>query len=211
VIARLITIVVVASLCLFTATRGWSIVEFTRADQRASGAKGEAMRAWAGVPAVTTTALDAALDDMAQAGGTMAAQLRTDLLIQSLAVRPLSSIAWLSLAGMRLVTGAPYQDVLAALKMSSITGPNEAQTMWQRGMFSLLQWEALPLDFQQRAIRDLAGPIAGGFLDDSGLQLIRGVLGAKTPQARAQIAALLETQGVGAKALAAIGLGTSDK
>ena len=118
----------------------------------------------------------------------------------------MSSIAWLSLAGMRVATGQPYETVLAALKMSSVTGPNEAEVMWERGIFCLLQWEALPPDFQQRAITDLAGPILTGIVNEPGQQLIRGVLSAKAPQVQTQIASMLQIEGVTAKDLKQIGL-----
>ena len=158
------------------------------------------------MPGVTTAALGAALDDLAGASSIEAARQRTDLLTQLISVQPLSSIAWLSLSGMRLVTGEPYGGVLAALKMSSITGPNEAAVMWQRGMFSLLQWDALPPEFQRQAILDISGPILDQFADDGHLAQIKGLLVPKSPQARTQIATMLQTAGLDAKALAEIGL-----
>jgi hypothetical protein len=203
-IVRLTTAVVVASVCALTAARGWTIVEFARP----STARGAAARAWIGVPAVNAAALDAALRDMAGEGDVEAAQRRAKLLIALLAVRPMSSVAWLSLAGMQLVTGQPYEKVLAALKMSAVTGPNEAEIMWQRGIFELLQWEALPPEFQHRAIVDLSGPLGNDFVNDSGVRLIKDVLAAKTPESKAQIAELFAAQGVPAKELARIGLET---
>jgi hypothetical protein len=205
VITRIVTAIAITGLCGFAVFRGRSIVEFSRANQ-ASDARGETMRAWIGAPGVTTAALDAALGDIATASDLDTARQRADLLTQLLSARPLSSITWLSLAGMRLVTGRPFEDVLAALKMSSITGPNEVQVMWQRGMFCLIQWEVLPPDVRQQAIVDLAGPIDAHFLDDGALRLIQGLLAAKTPETQAQIATLLRMQGIDAKALAQIGL-----
>lgn len=195
------------ALCAFAAMRGWSLIDF--AGVRATHKPGDAARAWIGVPAVTTAALDAALRDIAEQNGTTAAEQRVALLTQLLAARPMSSIAWLSLAGMRVATGQPYETILAALKMSSVTGPNEAEVMWERGIFCLLQWEALPPDFQQRAIVDLAGPILTGIVNEPGQQLIRGVLSAKAPQVQAQIASMLRTQGVTIQDLKQIGLGST--
>ena len=195
------------ALCGYAALRGWSVIDFART--RGPGDAGAATRAWIGVPAVTGAALDATLRDIAGQGGTAAAEQRAALLKTLLATRPMSSMAWLSLAGMRVATGRPYSEVLAALKMSSVTGPNESEVMWERGIFCLLQWEALPLDFQQRTILDLAGPILTGNVNDAGLRLARGVLSAKTPQARAQIAALLAVQGVTSGNLKQIGLDTA--
>lgn len=192
------------ALCAFIAMRGWSLIDFAGA--RIADKPGDAALAWIGVPAVTTAALDAALRDIAEQNGTTAAEQRVALLTQLLAARPMSSIAWLSLAGMRVATGQPYGTILAALKMSSVTGPNEAEVMWERGIFCLLQWEALPPDFQQRAIVDLAGPILTGIVNEPGQQLIRGVLSAKAPQVQAQVASMLQIQGVTAEDLKQIGL-----
>lgn len=203
-IVRLATALIVAGVCAFTAARGWTVVEFAQP----STASGAPARAWIGVPAVTTAALDATLRDMAGEGGIEAAHRRAELLVALLAVRPMSSVSWLSLAGMQLVTGQPYDKELAALKMSSVTGPNEADIMWERGIFELLQWEALPPEFQHRAIADLSGPLGNNFVNDSGVRLIKGVLAAKTPESKAQIAGLLATQGVPAKELSRIGLET---
>jgi hypothetical protein len=207
VIARFLTTTMVIGLCSLAVLRGWSLVEFASARGVGDDEKGAAVDAWIGAPLVTTAALDVALDDGAGANDPEAANRRVALLTQLLSVRPLSSIAWLSLAGMRLATGAPYKDVLSALKMSSITGANEGAVMWQRGLFGLLQWTALPPDFQRRAILDLSGPIIVGFIDDRNVEQIRGLLGVKTPELRAQIAELLGAQGVTAGQLTRIGLG----
>ena len=203
-IPRLATVAVVIALCGFAVSRGWSVTDFARA--RGPRDSDAPARAWIGVPAVTAAALDATLRDIAGQGGTGAAEQRAALLTTLLATRPMSSPAWLSLAGMRVAMGRPYSEVLAALKMSSVTGRNEAEVMWERAIFCLLQWEALPPDFQQRAIDDLAGPIRTGNVTDAGRRLAHGVLSAKAPQARARIASLLEVQGVTSEELKQIGL-----
>ena len=195
-IARSLTVAAVIVPCAFTVAHGVSLVEFTTADQPASDPT---------TAPLPSMALDAALNNLTDAGRE-AAQRRVELLTQLLSVRPLSPSAWLSLAGMRLVTGQPYGNVLAALKMSAITGPNEASVMWQRGMFSLLQWESLPSDFQRRAILDLSGPMLDDLLDDSSVEQIRGLLGAKTEDVRSQVTTLLAAQGVDVKTLDRIGL-----
>lgn len=198
---RVATIAVVTALCGFTIAQGWSLVDFART-RAASGA--DEKRAWIGVPA-----FDATLNDITWQGGVTAAEQRTTFLTQLLAARPMSSAAWLALAGARMTTGRPYKDVLAALRMSAITGPNEAEVMWLRGIFCLLQWDALPPEFQQSAILDLAGPLVTGIVNDSGRRLVEGVLRAKTPQARARIALMLQVEGVDAGDLKHIGLGAT--
>jgi hypothetical protein len=206
VVARLVTVAIVVGLCAFAAARGWVIVAFASA-ARGTGDRGDnPIDAWFDTAPVAAMALDTALDEMADADGLTAVKRRVDLLTELLSHRPLSSMAWLSLADGRLLSGAPYKDVLAALKMSSLTGPNEARIMWRRGMFSLQQWESLPAEFQQQAARDLAGPVGAGFLDDNNVRQIKSVLGRKPVETQAQIAALLRTEGLNAKSLAQIGL-----
>ena len=62
------------------------------------------------------------------------------------AARPLSSQAWLSLAVFRLVARDELASVLAALRLSWLTGPNEGSVLWRRGVFGLALWEFLPAD-----------------------------------------------------------------
>jgi len=188
VVARLVTVAIVVGFCAFAVARGWVIVAF------ATTVGGTGNRG------------DRTIDDTADSGGLTSVKRRIGLLTQLLSRRPLSSVAWLSLADGWLLSGAPYKDVLAALKMSSLTGPNEARVMWRRGMFSLQQWESLPAEFQQQAARDLAGPIGAGFLDDANVRQIKSVLGRKPVETQAQIAALLRAEGLDAKSLTQIGL-----
>jgi hypothetical protein len=209
VVTRLATAAIVVCLCVFAASRGSAILAFAVALQEKSEGRGNEIDAWFSTPPVAAMALDAALDNMAGAKGVATAQRRDDVLTELLSRRPLSSMAWLSLAEGRQSSGVSQGAVLAALKMSALTGPNEAQVMWRRGIFCLLQWEALTPDFQRQMARDLAGPINDGLLDDRGVEQIEDVLRQKSPETRARIAALLQTEGLDAKALAKIGLDTA--
>ena len=201
---RVVTSVLVVGLCLFAMSRGWTVIG--RAHALASGADTLVSSDWMGEPTVATSAIGPAVGEMGSAAGIEEAAHHVDRLTWLLTERPLSSAAWLALAGMRLVTAAPYGDVLAALKMSSITGANEERVMWQRGMFGLMQWEALPPDARQRTIADLSGVmIYGEFRDDQVISAER-VLAAKAPKFRAQIATMLADAGVQPKALMRIGL-----
>jgi len=184
----------VTALCLFAVTRGWAIVAIERTRPLAS-------------EEAPVDQIDQAAVNIIGTGRVAAAQQRAEALSRLLAVRPLAPSAWLSLAEARLVIGAPYKDVLGALKMSSVTGPNEAAVMWRRGLFAVSQWEALPPDFRQRAALDLAGPAGSFAFDDSDAQLLQRLLGAKSSEARAQIAALLRLEGTSDATLARIGLG----
>jgi len=205
-VGRFLTIAVIVCLCSFTAAGGWSIVAFETADRTNGPDRAAVLRAWFETPLVAGAALQASLDDLAGANDADAARQRVELLIQILAIRPLSSVAWLSLAGMRAVTAAPQDEVLSALKMSAVTGPNEGKVMWQRGAFGLLKWEALPPEFKQQAVHDLAAPIADGMIDDGDVRLVKGVLDNKPMTVRSELAALLRDQGIDTVRLQRIGL-----
>ena len=205
-IARFGTILLLIGPCVFAAVQGRHLTAFAAARDAAGADKEAAMRRWFDTPTVAVDAFDTALRGLAGVSGPETARRRAALLTQSLSLRPLSAVTWLSLAGMRLADGDPLADVLAALNMSSVTGPNEAGVMWQRGVFALLQWDWLPPDFRQRAITDLAGPLAAQILFDGDAALASSVLAGKTPEARNEIAAMLQAQGVTADTLRRIGL-----
>jgi hypothetical protein len=199
--ARLLTAGGLIAVGAWAAAQGWSVVAFATARSEEGVAP---TRAWVGSP-VAGAILDRRLDQLAAATEDAPHQ-RLELLSQRLAVRPLSSAAWLSLAGMRAVTGGAYGEMLAALKMSAVTGPNEARIMWQRGLFSVLQWEMLPVEFRIQAARDLAGPLAAGLIDDADANLAARLVQAKPTESRGQIASMLAAQSLAAVALQRIGL-----
>src|SRR5262249_52992175 len=122
------------------------------------------------------------------------------------AVHPLSSANWLALAGMKLVTGQPHPQVLGALAMSALTGPNEGAVMLQRGVFGLLQWERLPEDVRRRTAMDLAGAVLGTHVEDADLLPAKNILREKPPQTRQEVGELLRADGVPASELGRIGL-----
>jgi hypothetical protein len=201
---RVSTALVVIGLCALAMSRGWSMVQFSQA--RAGLAPGERaagrLGAFAGVPGVATAALEASATPVAGPSDQAGARKRVDELTTVLSLRPMSSMNWLSLAGMRLVTGQPPDKVLAALAMSSLTGPNEHAMMYQRGVFELLQWETLPNDFRKRAIRDLSGAMLSGNWGDSHRRAVVGALGGKSDETRGDIGDLLRGAGVADSELA---------
>jgi hypothetical protein len=193
---RTSTALVVIGLCALAMSRGWSMVQFSHA--RAGLAVGERARlaAFAGVPGLAAAALEASETPVAGPSDQAGARKRIDDLTAVLSLRPMSSINWLSLAGMRLVTGQPPDKVLSALAMSSLTGPNEHATMYQRGVFELLAWEALPNDFRKRAIRDLSGAMLSGNWGDSHRKAVVEALTGKSDEMRRDIGELLRGAGV---------------
>jgi hypothetical protein len=201
---RLVSALMVILACGFAMVRGWDVVEFAIA-QRSIDPHSEAsdsLREWTEVPGVAGAARQALLVHM----GSGDAGKRTEALASLLEVRPLASLYWLSLAGMRVVGGALQEQVLSALMMSRITGPNEAGVMVQRGIFGLLQWEMLPEQVRVQTARDLAGAMVEGSMTDGAITVIRGVLARKVDETRSEIAGMLALEQVSSARLAQIGL-----
>ena len=123
-------------------------------------------------------------------------------------MRPLSSQAWLSLAVLRLVAREDPTSVLAALRLSWLSGPHEGGVLWQRGVFGVALWDFLPADAREWTTRDLARAMRENLVADRQIAAIAPVLGARSAEARAQIGALLEKQGLLPADLARIGLPT---
>jgi len=188
--------------------RGWGIVRFgfARAEAGAAGEMTAALARWKDVPGLGEASLKAALSSMSDATDIAGARDRAEGLAAIAAIHPLSSANWLALAGMRLVTGQPYQQVLDALAMSALTGPNEGAIMLQRGVFGLLQWERLPEDVRRRTATDLAGAILGTSVQDVDLLPAKNILREKSPQTRQELGDLLRADGVPASELDRIGL-----
>jgi hypothetical protein len=186
------------ALCAMAMSRGWAIVEFGFARAEASGADQAtaALARWKDVPGLREASLEASLPSMSDATDIAGARARAEGLTAIAAVHPLSSANWLALAGMRLVTGQPYQQVLDALAMSALTGPNEGAVMLQRGAFGLLQWERLPEDVRRRTALDLAGAILGTNVQDVDLLPAKNILREKPPQTRQEVGDLLRADGV---------------
>jgi hypothetical protein len=201
---RTSTALVVIGLCALAMSRGWSMVRFSqaRADLAPSGHAADRLAAFAGAPGLAVAAREASATPVAGPADQAGARKRIDELTAVLSLRPMSSMSWLSLAGTRLVTGQPPDKVLSALAMSSLTGPNEHAMMYQRGVFELLQWEALPIDFRKRAIRDLSGAMLSGNWGDSHRRAVVDALTGKGDETRRDIGDSLRGAGVADSELA---------
>ena len=205
---RLLTAVVILGLCSFTIVRGWSIVRFVDARARfaAHETEVEQIRAWDKAPGLRDAALQISLTKIADTNDANGASKRIDDLSALLSVRPLSSVDWLSLSGMRLIAGQNETEVLSALEMSWVTGPNEGSIMLQRGVFGILLWETLPPHAHRRVIDDVAGAILGTPLGDSELNAVKNVLSEKSVDIRQEIAGLMQAGSVPVTQLARLGL-----
>jgi hypothetical protein len=205
---RWLTCVAIIALCGFVVVRGWSLVQF--AEERArilSNPNAVAsVGQWMGIPGLAGAALETALKQNPAASGIDDARKRAETLAKLLALRPLSAKDWLQLAVMRLIAGEPQKQVLSALLMSWVTGPNEGGVMWQRGVFGLSLWQALPADERQRTIDDLAGVLRVTPVGDDEMSAVKDVLGMKPAETRSAIADLLRAQGVTEADLGRMGL-----
>ena len=116
----------------------------------------EALHPWTAVPGVASAALKAELREKIDASAPKAADNRREALSATLSIDPLSSVNWLSLSGMQLVTDQPMEQVLESLELSMVTGPNEGYVMADRGIFGVSLWESLPPELKRRVAVDLA-------------------------------------------------------
>jgi hypothetical protein len=205
---RLLTTFAILGLCSFAIVRGWSIVRFVdaRAHFAAHETGIEQIRSWDKAPGLRDAALQISLTKIADMTDADGARKRADDLNALLKVRPLSSVNWLSLSGMRLVANENQKEVLSALEMSWVTGPNEGPIMLQRGVFGILLWETLPPDAHRRVIDDVAGAILGTPISDSEQNMVKNVLSEKSVDIRQEIASLMRAGSVPASQLARLGL-----
>jgi hypothetical protein len=197
---RYISAFVIIAVCIVAIIQGVKIIRFTQLEISHKTEEIDAFRPWVGTAGVTAAAL-ADLLKLAQKPAD-----RNPILLRFLAERPLSSADWLSLAGMRLALGRPNKEILAALSLSLVTGPDEGGVMWQRGVFSLLAWERLSTNARDLAVTDLSRPLVDGMVGDAGTAPAKGILATKSPEARSQIKSQLATEGVSEKMLERLGL-----
>jgi hypothetical protein len=201
---RAASAIVVIGLCALAIFRGWSMVQFSQARAFLAPDKHAADRfaSFAVVPGLASAALEASATPVDGPSDQAGALKRIDELTTVLALRPMSSMNWLSLASMRRITGQPPDKVLSALGMSSLTGQNEHAIMYQRGIFGLLEWEALPEDFRKQTIRDLSGVMLSGNWGDNHRRAVVEALAPKSKETRSYIGDLLRGAGVAVSELA---------
>src|SRR5215470_15866711 len=150
------TAIIVIGICAFSAVRGESIVRFSLAMATigSSESRAETIGMWATVPGVASTALQSKLKE--KIDDLKAVNRRREALAAVLSIKPLSSIDWLSLSGLQLITDRPMDQVFGSLVLSVMTGPNEGYVMAERGTFGVSLWEDLPPDLKRHMIIDLA-------------------------------------------------------
>jgi hypothetical protein len=155
---RLWTAIAMIGICGFSIAQGYRIARFSLVNVHASENQAEILSTWAAVPGLASRALQSQLAGNIDPSDLKAANDRREVLTAILTIRPLSSIDWLSLSGMQLLTDRPMEQVLESLELSVLTGPNEGYVMAERGIFGVSLWEDLSRDLKSRAALDL-GPI----------------------------------------------------
>ena len=139
---RLLTAIALIAMSGFSVAQGWRIVHFSLATMNidSSEKRAEITNTWRAVPGLASKALQADLTDEINPSDMMVAYRRRAILSELLSIKPLSSMDWFSLSGMQLVTDQSMEDVLASLKLSMLTGPNEgirhdeARGIWRFAM-----------------------------------------------------------------------------
>ena len=197
----IVTSLVIAAIALALIAKGVELLRFETAEVEATAilarepgadeASREARRreiqraiplvaAWAATPGLAGRArrvkglLTEALDGAAAA--------EPDL-IELLAVSPTAGRLWLNLAILRWRRGAPLEQVLDALQMSSLTQPREFETMVARSLFLLRLWEFLPSDEQRFAVNQLVE--LNGRFNAEQMRQLQAII-AKKPEATRQ-------------------------
>ena len=199
---RLLTAIALIAMSGLSVAQGWRIVHFSLATMNinSSEKRAEITNAWRAVPGLASIALQADLTDEINPSDTMVAYRRREILSELLSIRPLSSMDWFSLSGMQLVTDQSMEDVLASLKLSMLTGPNEAYVMTKRGVFGVSLWESLSPDLKSRVAYDL-GPTLFPRSPAEGAERgkLRAALSAKPEHVRKEIREALLATGLSPK------------
>jgi hypothetical protein len=199
---RLLTAIALIAMSGLSVAQGWRIVHFSLATMNidSSEKRAEITNAWRAVPGLASIALQADLTDEINPSDMMVAYRRRAILSELLSIRPLSSMDWFSLSGMQLATDQPMKDVLASLKLSMLTGPNEASVMTKRGVFGVSLWESLSPDLKSRVAYDL-GPTLFPHSPAEGAEggKLRAALSAKPEHVRKEIREALLATGLSPK------------
>ena len=199
---RLLTAIALIAMSGLSVAQGWRIVHFSLATMNidSSEKRAEITYTWRAVPGLASIALQANLTDEINPSDMMVAYRRRAILSELLSIRPLSSVDWFSLSGMQLVTNQSMEDVLASLKLSMLTGPNEGYVMTKRGVFGVSLWESLSPDLKSRVAYDL-GPTLFPHSPAEGAEggKLRAALSAKPEHVRKEIRQALLATGLSPK------------
>jgi hypothetical protein len=163
------------------------------------------LRSFEDQPVIAQTARDFALTAALRADPLTPAVVE-DAVDDVLAAAPALTRAWLLLAAVRLDQGQPPEAVLAAFRMSVLTGSHEGEVMAKRAVFGLSNWEIFPEDDRRALVRD----VLAAMQDRDWSARLREVIAAKPDETREEFRQLLTGLGgfseTGVDGLSRIGL-----
>jgi hypothetical protein len=110
------------------------------------------------------------------------------------ATSPTSTSTWAALAEVRKARGESMERVLAAFRMSWLTGSHEGDIMMRRAIFGLKHWNALPEEDRRTVVKDILLSI--GPEDHRPLTRYREILAAKPAAERDNIRSALLASGL---------------
>ena len=110
---------------------------------------------------------------------------------------PTSAAAWQVRAGFQKTRGGSMENVLAAFRMSALTGSHEQYFMVQRAIFGLEYWSELPELDRQTVVRDLLGTATW----PPETERYRRIVARKSQAERDDIRAAVTASGLGTKDL----------
>ncbi len=147
-------------------------------------------------------------------GMTPPSQIDPDSAIETvkgmLSISPLSSVDWFYLASLQNFIGAPPEDVLGALALSAMTGPNQQTVMTARAVMASGMLDQLPPDLRRTFVLDLVG--VWPLMNEPSRQQVKAGLSRATEEARQELhAKLLLENAAGLKIIEALGLGAPAK
>jgi hypothetical protein len=112
------------------------------------------------------------------------------------ATSPSSTATWQALAATRKANGGSMEGVVAAFRMSSLTGSHEGFFMMRRAIFGLENWSDLPEQDRRTVVRDMLG----SFREDGEAQTrYREILAAKSSPERDSIRTAILDSGLASK------------
>lgn len=154
---RLLTALALLGICAFAVARAWPIVRFSFAAASINGAEDreKILNSWSVVPEVGSAALQAELAEKIDGSDAKASNRRREALARLLAIEPLSTVNWMLLSAMQLVTDQPMEQVFDSLELSMVTGPNEGYLMPERGIYGVSLWPRLTPDLKRQVANDL--------------------------------------------------------
>jgi hypothetical protein len=199
---RLCTAIAIIAICGLSIAQGLRIARFpfAMANLDSSEKRTDIINTWTAVPGLASRALQADLTGEIDLSDLQAANRRRETLSSILSIKPLSSLDWLLLSGMQLVTDQPMEQVLESLELSAVTGPNEGHVMAERGIFGVSLWESLPRDLKSRAALDL-GPMIYARTPAEGAESgkFQAVLATKSELVRNELRKALVATGISPK------------